>query len=72
MDAKTFLETFGEPEAERVAKEAGTNLAYFKQIMYLARSPSPKLALRLEKASGGRLTRESLRPDIYGEEAQAA
>ena len=72
MDLKEFHEFFGEAEAERVAKDAGTNLAYYKQIMYLARQASPKLALRLERASNGRITRQSLRPDIFGIGAEAA
>lgn len=67
MDAKTFIDTFGKEEAERVAKEAGTNLAYFEQIMYRARKPSPQLAAKLETASGGRMTRKALRPDIFGD-----
>lgn len=70
MDAKTFRDTFGKQEAETVAKEAGTNIAYFEQIMYRARKPSPQLAIRLELASGGRMTRSALRPDIFGDQAE--
>lgn len=66
MDAKVFYESFGAEESERVAIEAGTTLDYFKQIMYGNRFPSHQLAKRLEEASEGRITRYSLRPDIFG------
>ena len=32
MDAKQFIEEFGREEAEKVAKNAGSNIAYFSQI----------------------------------------
>jgi hypothetical protein len=60
MDAINFLKYFGPGEAEAVAKAAGTTLAYFKQIAYRHRRPSPDLAERLEEASNGRLDFRSL------------
>ncbi len=56
MDAKTFLDTYGREEAERVAVAAGTNFAYFYQIALGHRRPSVKLAVKLEHASDGRMT----------------
>lgn len=55
MNAKQFLESFGKSEAERVAVEAGSNYAYFSQIAYGHRRPSPDLAERLVKASDNRM-----------------
>lgn len=55
MDAKQFIEEFGRNEAERVAKEAGSNLAYFSQIANGHRNASFKLAAKLVEASKGRL-----------------
>lgn len=55
MNARQFLSDYGREEAERVAKAAGTNFAYFYQLAIGFRSPSPRLAKRLEKASGGRM-----------------
>lgn len=60
MDAKTFLETYGKDECERVAIAAGTNYAYFSQIAYGHRKPSAKLAKAMVEASGGRLGFEQL------------
>lgn len=63
MDAREFLTKFGPDESERVATAAGTNLAYFKQLAYGARTPSAKLAERLAESSDGRLGfRELLLP----------
>ncbi|MCG8476130.1 MAG: hypothetical protein MI784_11735 [Cytophagales bacterium] len=55
MDAKSFLDTYGKEEAARVAEAAGTNYAYFNQIIYGHRRPSVELAEKLVDASEGRL-----------------
>ena len=60
MNALTFLKMVGSEEAGRVALLAGTTLAYFKQIAYRHRRPSPELAEKLEEASSGRLDFRSL------------
>lgn len=51
MDALNFLEKHGKDVAERVAKQAGTNFAYFSQIAHGHRRPSVDLADRLVVAS---------------------
>lgn len=51
MTAYEYCLTYGEPGCERVAREAGTNLAYFKHIVYQNRIPSPKMARKLVAAS---------------------
>ena len=51
MDANEFLVRYGSDRAGVVAKKAGTNLAYFKQIAKGIRYPSAKLAHRLVEAS---------------------
>jgi hypothetical protein len=60
MDAKAFLDTHGREEATRIARDAGTNYAYFSQIAYGHRRPSVDLAERLVKASGSRMSFEAL------------
>lgn len=62
---RTFLKTTSKTERERVAKEAETTVAYLFQLAGGHREPSVKLAMRLEKASGGLLSRRDLRPDIF-------
>lgn len=60
MDAKTFIDEFGRPEAQRIAEKAGTNLAYFSHIAAGRRNASISLAERLVLASDGRLDLLSL------------
>lgn len=55
MDAKAFFDRYGREESERVALAAGTNIAYFSQIIYGHRRPSADLAKQLEQHSGGRM-----------------
>jgi len=51
MDALEFLNRHGKAVAEAVAKDAGTNFAYFSQIAYGHRRPSVDLAKRLVLSS---------------------
>lgn len=39
--------------------------AYLSQIAHGHRKASPKLALAIERATGGAVSRHELRPDIY-------
>jgi len=50
------------------ARRAGTTLGYLKKCISAQLSFGPKLALRLEAASGGVVSRHALRPDIFGPE----
>jgi hypothetical protein len=47
MEPLNFIEKHGKELAEKVAKAAGTNWAYFSQIAYGHRRPSVELAERL-------------------------
>ncbi len=53
-------------ERESLAKEARTSVAYLWQLAGGHRRASLKLAKKLQDASGGKLTIEGLRPDIFG------
>lgn len=50
---------------EDLARRCGTNMAYLSQIAYGHRRPSPQMALRIEKETGGQVRREELLPEIY-------
>lgn len=71
MDCKTFLKSTPIDERERVARRAGTTVAYLKQIAGGHSRPSADLAVRLESASDGRMTREDLLPDLFVRSAEA-
>lgn len=64
MNAREFLDTFGFAEGGRVAKSAGTTIAYLQQIAGGHRKCSAKLAGKLAKASNYRMTAAKLRPDL--------
>jgi len=68
MNAKEFLTKFPN-EAPVVCKEAGTSMVYLRHLAAGHRFPSRELALRLEQASGGRMTRLKL---LYPAETEAA
>lgn len=67
--AQAFLDKFGEEETEQICLRAGTSLVYFKQCCEGKRTPSRKLAERLETVSEGRLSRVKL---VWPEMAIAA
>lgn len=67
MDCRTFLRSTRDNPAdrERVAKRARTTVGYLKQLAGRHSRPSPALAVRLEVASDGRMTREELLPEFF-------
>lgn len=65
MDCRAFLKTTPPEERIRVAERAGTTVAYLKQIAGGHSRPSADLAVRLELASGRRMTREELLPEFF-------
>lgn len=67
MNAQDFIAQYPD-EVPTVCQMAGTNVIYFKQLAAGVRYPSRDLALALERASGGRMTRlELLYPDEANE-----
>jgi hypothetical protein len=60
MNAKEFLVSTPKDRLLAVLQQAGTNLAYFRQIAYGHRLPSRDMAARLERASEGKLSRMQL------------
>ena len=72
MDLQDYVNSLGRPALIPLADKAGTTQMYLDQCRGSGpgkRYPSPKLVKRLVVASEGLLTREHLRPDIYGLEA---
>lgn len=69
MDIKTYLRSTNPDERNRVAREAGTTVAYLYQIAGGHRTPGPKMALAIERATSGQVTRSELRPDLWEDAA---
>lgn len=51
-------------EKMSLAKVCGTTLGYINQIIYGKSQASANLAVKMEKALDGKITRRDLRPDI--------
>lgn len=74
MDLRDFLRSTRDnpAERERVAASAGTSVAYLWQLAGGHSRASADMAVRIEQASGGRITREELRPDLFVRNSAAA
>lgn len=72
MDIRTWLSGADKPERERVAREAGTSVAYFFQLAGGHRNASIELAKRIERATGGLVSRRDLRPDFFDDNSTKA
>lgn len=59
MDIKSFLKNSTLDEREQVAAEAGTSVAYLRQLAGRHRNCSKVLAERLERASRGRINAQA-------------
>ncbi len=55
MSPMQYLKSYGPEITTRMCEKAGTTYAYFEQIAYGFRRPSPDMAKRLESASDGDL-----------------
>ena len=66
MDLNTYFKTHG--DRGRLAADLRVSPDYLWQIAtgWDNRKASPKLALRIESATGGAVSRHDLRPDIFG------
>lgn len=66
MNLLQLREKQGQSAWKDLASAVETSENYIVQLAHGHRNPSPKMVDRLVVASGGELTREGLRPDIYG------
>ena len=65
MKVKTFISTLSPDGKRDFAARAGTTVAHLIQLAGGHRQPSPDMAKRLAKASGGAIKLHDLRPDIW-------
>jgi hypothetical protein len=72
MDIKSFLKSATPAERQEVAQEAGTTVAYLKQLAGRHRNCSKVLAERLERSSKGRINAQAaMFPERYEYREQA-
>ncbi len=66
MELKNYIETVGRAN---FARQLGVSKGQVSHWMQDRQIPSAQMARRIEQATGGTLTRETLRPDIFGRAA---
>ena len=66
MDLHSFVKQVGRPRAEKVAAAAGIRFPYLYQIAIGFRKPSARRAILIEEATGGKVTKEELLPEVFG------
>ena len=71
MDRHDYLSQLSKSELEILAAATGTKPIYLRQVSTGFRRPSIALALKLERATGARLTARALRPDLPWPETRA-
>lgn len=69
MELKDYMKSLTVEEREAFAAEAGTSVGYINLLSCGARKASHGLARKLETASKYQVTKEELRPDIFGQKA---
>jgi DNA-binding transcriptional regulator YdaS (Cro superfamily) len=65
MTLQQFLNSLPLPRRAEVAARCGTSFEYLRQIGYGNRPCSARIAVCLERESGGLVTRKSLFPDDW-------
>nr|EDZ38295.1 MAG: Hypothetical protein CGL2_11278001 [Leptospirillum sp. Group II '5-way CG'] len=70
MKLNEYMRELTRSQKEDLAGRVGTSLNYLFQLSGEFSVPGPKIALRIEHATGGQVTRHELRPDIYPEEGE--
>lgn len=71
MDLLTYISDMG--QRKTLAEKCGTSPEYLWQVAtgWRDRKPSTDLAKKIEEATAGEVTRQELRPDVFGELADA-
>lgn len=64
---REFWKSLSVVQRESIANRAGTSAEYLRQVLVYDRQPSADMAKRLEEATGGALTRVTLRPDLFAD-----
>jgi DNA-binding transcriptional regulator YdaS (Cro superfamily) len=59
---KSFLSSMSLQRRDDFARQCGTTYAFLRNVMYGQRIAGEKLCVRIERESGGAVTRQDLRP----------
>lgn len=62
---KNYFNTLTPDQRKDLANKVDTTVGYLKQIAWAKKKPGAVMCNKLEQATDGKVTRESLRPDIF-------
>ena len=65
MDLKRYFDTDVRGAKKEMAEHLGITQTWMALLIARLRQPSPVLAIAIEEATGGLVTRQELRPDLY-------
>ncbi|WP_422460280.1 MULTISPECIES: transcriptional regulator [unclassified Endozoicomonas] len=66
MKLITYYKQLNAEQKRALAKNVGTSLAYLRHLAHGRKMASHKLVKKIVTATDGKVTRQELRPDIYG------
>jgi DNA-binding transcriptional regulator YdaS (Cro superfamily) len=70
---RDYFNTLTPDQRKDLAAKVDTTVGYLKQIAWAKKKPGAVMCNKLEQATGGEVTRELLRPDIFSQaDAEAA
>lgn len=72
MDFFSYWQKLDAEQRQALADASETKVVYLSQVAYGHRQVSQKLALNIERATGGAVTRHDLRPDLNPVESEGA
>ena len=67
MQFLDYINSLSPAEQGAFAGQCGTSIDYLRQVAYGNRACREKLASKVERSSGGAVTRQMLRPDDWQE-----
>lgn len=68
MDSlRTYLSSLSPPDQAHYARQAGTTIGYLRKVLSTGQRLGGALVRRLDEESKGAVSRQELRPDIFGE-----
>lgn len=65
MNFRTYWDLRSPESRLELAEDTGVSVEHLRHIAHGVHPPGPKLALRIERATEGLISRHMLRPDIY-------
>lgn len=66
MTFEEYYKSMNAKAKSEFARKLSTSVPYLSQIAHGYRKPGPLLAIMIVKATGNKVSKKSLRPDLWG------